>query len=491
MGYIKLNQLINVLDDNDRLLGFIEYYKHLDIDGMHYVEFNSKENIIHISTPDHDIHKETTCFLIKLKYYNVPINTVNRSAHDLKKFLDFLMFWKINLLEIDLFVIIVSFVSYLRVLKNQRANKASIQWAIIDKVPLHQKALNFKKLSSIRYNNEGFMENELFEDFKIHTIQSSIYTVLAYLEFLRDFTYKYKGLQIDVLPTKLSRASNILTGTLKTKKEYVTYDVNSIMQEAGINVNRFSIERIKPLSEEIFSLHEINLFMNSIPENDKVAKLMFNILMFFGLRRAEACNLMINSRNIPQDLYLWDVNVAKKWLKENLRGDIEYDIKLKKWVCHIIRREASNFQSQHKSINRRIPLMFSQEDFCSVLLEHIILRQITLNETRHKHDFLFFSTSNNSKGKPITGGTIYSKYNSIKKNSGHEEFFSKYSPHTFRHFFATYLIRYKKISIYDVSVWLGHRNEKTTKKVYLHYLPQENDDDISIVEDMVDVFRKN
>ncbi|MGR6012451.1 hypothetical protein ACT7CV_16485 [Bacillus paranthracis] len=33
----------------------------------------------------------------------------------------------------------------------------------------------------------------------------------------------------------------------------------------------------------------------------------------------------------------------------------------------------------------------------------------------------------------------------------------------------------KRKPIYDVSRWLGHRDEKTTRKIYLHYLPGQDD----------------
>ncbi|MEC2555063.1 site-specific integrase, partial [Bacillus tropicus] len=110
-----------------------------------------------------------------------------------------------------------------------------------------------------------------------------------------------------------------------------------------------------------------------------------------------------------------------------------------------------------------------------LLLEHIKERQLVREETGQEHDYLFYSTSNNSKGEAITGGTIYSKYRKVISGSEKEDFYLNFSPHSFRHFFATHLIRIKRKPIYDVSRWLGHSDEKTTKKIYLHYLPGQDD----------------
>ena len=49
-----------------------------------------------------------------------------------------------------------------------------------------------------------------------------------------------------------------------------------------------------------------------------------------------------------------------------------------------------------------------------------------------------------------------------------------YSPHSMRHFFATYLIKSKKYSILDVSKYLGHSGEETTVKTYYHYIDSED-----------------
>lgn len=491
MTFDKMFRIENILEVEEKVRAYVNYYSSLKINGMHYVDFNGKKNILHISKPNHEMHYEATCFLLRMKYNNGRINTISRIAYDLKKFLDFIMLWNLDLINSDLFHVMVSFATYLRLLKHQRMYP-SIEWALVKNVPLHDKALFHTKLLAIGYDDKGFMGKEPFEDLDIRTISATIGTALRYLEFLRDNTYKYQGLDLSEIPIKVVKMTTKLTGTLKTQKVQIAYDEKSIMVEAGIDSRAMSSERIKPLTDEIFSIEEMDLFMSAIPQSNAQSRLMFHILKCFGLRRAELCNLMINSSSIPIDIHLWDINDAKKWIKENMEGDIEFDPKLNKWVCHVFWRATPYFQCQHKTGNRDIPLMFPQEDFTSLLLEHIQERQTILESSQSSHDYLFLSYSNNSKGKPITGGTVYSTYNRIIENSGYVDTFSKYSPHTFRHFFATYLLRVKNYSISDISDWLGHSRETITRKVYVHYLNQPSDDKgSSMTEDMVDTFGRN
>ena len=49
-----------------------------------------------------------------------------------------------------------------------------------------------------------------------------------------------------------------------------------------------------------------------------------------------------------------------------------------------------------------------------------------MEETGQEHDYLFYSTSNNSKGEAITGGTVYSKYRSVISGSKKKIFISTF-----------------------------------------------------------------
>ena len=97
-----------------------------------------------------------------------------------------------------------------------------------------------------------------------------------------------------------------------------------------------------------------------------------------------------------------------------------------------------------------------------------------MEETGQEHDYLFYSTSNNSKERQLPEGRFYSKYRSVISGSKKKIFISTFL-HIHSGIFATHLIRIKRKPIYDVSRWLGHRDEKTTRTIYLHYLPGQDD----------------
>lgn len=91
-----------------------------------------------------------------------------------------------------------------------------------------------------------------------------------------------------------------------------------------------------------------------------------------------------------------------------MHGDLSYDTTLKAWVCNVVKREVNNFQSQNKTVRPRlIPNFFSQQELTNLLLEHIKERQLVMEETGQEHDYLFYSTSNNSKGEEITGDGLF------------------------------------------------------------------------------------
>lgn len=490
--YDHLRHIDNTLDGTDRLRAFVKIYSFAKINGLHYVHFDGKENVIQIYNPSHKLHYNSTCFLLKQKYTDTPINTVSRQAHQLRRFLDFLEFWNIDLLEVDIFTVVVSFVSYLRLLKSLRAKpNRAIEGSLLKQVPLHERAKHFGKVSSIGLNFEGIMVQDRFEDFSHNTISGFVETACKYLGFLKKETHEFEALDLTSIPEKQRAFTTTTTGTTGRKTKVIVTNVHAILSEASFRIPTGSVGHIQPLSEEVMTEEDVKNFMSLIPSGDIQTRLLFYILKSFGLRRSEARNLLFVSENVPKDFYLWDFNKAQEWLKSEMHGDLSYDNTLKAWVCDVVKREVTNFQSQNKTVRRRlIPNFFSQQELTHLLLEHIKERQLVMEETRQEHDYLFYSTSNNSKGEAITGGTIYSKYRSVISGSEKEDIYLNFSPHSFRHFFATHLIRIKRKLIYDVSRWLGHRDEKTTRITYLHYLP--GNDDLPVddkVGDMVATFK--
>ncbi|HFK1433176.1 TPA: tyrosine-type recombinase/integrase [Bacillus cereus] len=485
MDYATLKDISNILDKVVQLKEYANIYSFTEINGLHYVDFigraegkeNTTHNVIHIYTASHKLHYYGTCFLLKQKYNDTPINTISRQAHQLRRFLDFLEFWNIDLLEVDTFTVVVSFVSYLRLLKSLRATpNQALKWSLLKKVPLHERAKHFGKVSSIGLNFEGIMVQDRFEDLSHNTISGIVETACKYLDFLKKETHEFEDIDLTSIPVKQRAFTTAITGTTGRKTYVIVADVHAILSQASFSNPNASADRIQSLSEEVMTEEDVNNFMSLILSGDIQTRLLFYILKSFGLRRSEARNLLFVSKKVPKDFYLWDINKAEEWLKNEMHGDLSYDTMLKAWVCNVVKREVENFQSQNKTVRPRlIPNFFSQQELTNLLLEHIKERQLVMEETGQEHDYLFYSTSNNSKGEAITGGTVYSKYRSVISGSKKEDFYLNFSPHSFRHFFATHLIRIKRKPIYDVSRWLGHRDEKTTRTIYLHYLPGQDD----------------
>lgn len=479
MGYQELINIAGLYKEEDIINKLCSDYYKKKINGLYYFEYKSATNTTAIISPQHIVHHESTCFLIDIKHSATKINTVLSKGRDLKKFLDFLLIWDIDLSDFDvnLKVVIIGFIAHLRVIDQYRFRPVA-NWSFLTKIPMHEKAQNIGKVLSVGYNKNDIMEEQRFEKYSIHQIATTISTVLAYLDFLKDRTHKYKNINVSIFPFKARKISRkTLVSGITGSMEEIVYDINALLELAHLDTDDLDSE-VKTLEEEIFTQQEIELFMSSIDDNDHQNKLAFNMLKCFGLRRAELSNLIIEPNSLPKKFYDWDFNDAVAYLKENLKGDIVYSSEFGWWVCTVKKRGGENRNKQNKTKNRKVRLLRSfmtSDDFATLLTVYIQERQFMIEQSgSDNHKYLFISNSNRSRNLPITGATIYSRYYSIAEKSPIRDRLLLFNPHTFRHFFATYLIREKKIEISDVSELLGHSDPQITRKIYLHYLPQKD-----------------
>lgn len=475
MSYQQLIDIVGSYREEDLLENFCKYYNNKTISGLNYFEYKSATNTTAIITPNQVIHHEATCFLLEKKYSNSSINTVLSAGRDLKKFLDFLLIWDIDLADfrVNLKAVIKGFISHLRVIDKHKPSRA-VCWSFLEKIPLHERAQNIKKLSVIGYNKHNFMVERMFEEYSLEAIGIAVSTALEYLDFLQRRTYRYQDIKLSILPVSSNKRRRI--GRTEC------FDIKTLLELAHINTEELDND-ISPLEEEVFTPEEVDLFMDAIGEVDYQNKLIFTMLKCFGLRRAELSNLMIESSSIPKDFYDWDFNDAVEYLKSNLKGDIEFSSQYSFWECKVIGREHSDPNKQNKTKNRKVRLFdsfMSSEEFAALLVSYLQERQFLIEQNGMKdHNYVFISNSNRSKTKPISGATIYTRYISIAEKSTIKERLMSFSPHFFRHFFATYLIREKKIDINDISDLLGHESVETTRKIYLHYLPQKEKEKVT------------
>lgn len=497
MSYIKFYAIANsMVEVNERLSLYAKYYVNQKINGLHYTNFIPSNNTLSISNPDHSTHVNASNFLLYEKRNSIQINSLLIYAKDIKKFLDFLLIWNISdsdLINSDPFILLVGFTDYLRLIDKWQPKSDSIEWSLLKKIPLHDQALNIRKIIPIGYDKDKFLnkKDEALGVYPISSIKRTVKHALSYLDYIQKHTYQFENLKLKLVPTITKYTTNSVTSGTQGGRKNVSYHIHAILSEAGIDMTD-ARGMLKPLHESVFNKSELDIFMNAIPKDDVQNKLLFMVLAAFGLRRGEACNLQIDISTVPKEIYLMDHFKARECIKTQLKGDLEFHQQIERWVCSVRRVDYEHFNRKIKTKSRDLPLaidIISQEHFLQLLTDWIIERSLIMDVLKIQHPFLFISISNNSKGSPITGGTIYSRFYKTVWNSNNINIFSHYSPHTFRHFFATYLIRIQNENISDVSDWLGHQNLETTRTIYYHYLPSENSEGINnVVLDMKNIF---
>lgn len=493
MGYKDLLAIANIVDENLRLRTFGKYYKSLKIRGLHYVNHIASSNTLSISCPNHSTHHEVTSYLL-IRKSESSINTARGEAQHLKKFLDFLLLWDIDLLDGDLLVILTSFTDYLRIIQAKsnsfyKLPSKTIGWSFLTKVPLNQQAYHNLNVIPIGVDAKGLMRRKEYSQLKYSTIEGIVGTAVRYLIFLHEQTQQYEELPVNQIPKRIKDTWSMLSGTLGPT-ETIVNSVGAILSKSGLKAKKKKGTRALDIKNRVFTPEQMDIFMNSLPHNHHQNRLLFHILRWFGLRAAEAANLMIDPSTIPDDLLFKEHHTAREYIKNKLRGDVEFVPQLKKWVCTVIERDNEDYRSQHKSdSDRSIPLVFSQDLFLDLLLNALRERQFDMNSLKQSHCFLFYSRNNKSRGCPLTGAAIFTRYQAYANKllqTGVD--LTQYSPHSFRHYFATYLLRVRLQDVSDVSRWLGHSSTEITRETYLHYLPHK-DQNKEVVQDMALQFK--
>ncbi|MFT9496168.1 tyrosine-type recombinase/integrase [Anaerosolibacter sp.] len=486
MSYSQLLKYSDNLDHSLRLIDYARYYSRLELEGLHYVTFIKESNILSISCPDHSTHHLATSYLI-VKSSEYPINTVKGRANDLKKFLDFLMLWDIDPGDVDLLRTLEAFTDYLRNIRLEKVKKHSIEWSMATEVPLHTQASTKGKVVSIGYDNAGFKHVKNWHELSYSTISQTVGTAVQYLFFLKERTRQYQALPLNLLPVTSKYNKSILSGTLG-KKQQTYVDIRAILSRVGLKAP--VIKKNMILRQKVFKPDEFEFFMNAIPTHHRQNRLLFYVLGWFGLRASEAANIMIDTTTIPKNLVFMEFHEVREYIKKNLRGDIEFSQHIEQWVCSVVERDNEHYRAQHKSGSREVPLLFSEEYFLDLLVEALLERELLMQYATETHSYLFVSLR--KRGNPITGASVGEKFTNLvnKINKKYKRDFKTFSPHSFRHFFATYLLRIKRKSISDVSRWLGHANEEITRDTYSHYLPNKKDIEKEVVKDMIHTFAR-
>ena len=485
MSYEDLIKVEDIFDTKSKLKAHSKYYIEKDINGLHYVYHDSDTNTISVCHPNHRTHHLATTYLLKLKRTD-SINTVRAHAYAIKKFLDFLLIWDIDLKYCDLLYLLEGFVGYLRCIETNPAPKfqrADFFYSTLKKIPLNNSALSCGKIISIAYNNDGFMNSEDWLSNSYNSIRSIVSISIIYITFLQEKTKEFEVIDVNTLPKKRVNTKHSLIGGILGDGYIYKTDLDYILTDSGLKKPKKT-----PFEDciytDVLNLNEVDMLINAIPENNHQNRLLFTVLKCFGLRAGEASNLEIDSSQLPNNLIYKDKDDIIKILKEKLKGDIQFNNKLNKWVCYVNEGDSDGrYDSQSKTGGRIVHLIIPNSNFEQYLYLGLIQRDFIMKTEKITHNKLFIKTSSieGCRAEPITASTINDRFNylakKIKSTTGYD--LTSYSPHSIRHFYATHLIANLGYAVFEVSKLLGHSNIDTTIKIYYHFIDSKNLDNES------------
>ncbi len=511
--YKELLSIAQLMGETMRLVGYARYYKSLNIDGLHYIHQVEGTQVIAIVKPNHSTHHEATTFLMNLLLTEkLKMNTVTGHAQNLKKFLDYMMFWRleedfehIHNIEVKaggpypIEVILLGFADYLRCIpkgykpfEDLKVATHGIHWSMLKNIPLNKHAMAEGKLSTVIRSSHNDLKKTNWCEYPSGALAPIIYTACAYLKFLRDRTTRFKYLPLEQVPRKEIRDNHSLIAGTAGSRVRIVFDVENIARDSGTTGPGGGKSRqASPINhDKVFSETEADMFFELIdPYENALDLLLFAIWRYFGLRPGEAAEIRIEPSTIPSNLNVY--HTAREELTESLSGNLQF-VKERglrgNWVIDTGWKTKASCRDvaliTHKTIdpfsrkNIRFP---TQEEFTDLLYWALLQRRELLSYyTSEDHGYLFVSESNNSKGKPLSKKGVYSKYNNLAddlfQRTGGSVDLRSYYPHTFRHLFATsLLLRYRR-PIEEISKWLGHSSVVITRDTYIYWIPESNND---------------
>jgi site-specific recombinase XerD len=265
-------------------------------------------------------------------------------------------------------------------------------------------------------------------------------TVNRIVSTIRDF-YKYHEAVNNTNNPFLHGYETIKRPT-RQHKTFYAHTQNGLVQKSTFKIKEFD-QGVRVLSKE-----QIELILNACKvERDR---LLFKLLLFTGMRIGEALSLDINSIGISQ------TNSPAQHLKMNPNNNDFYK---------------GNRQRQQKSGVRDlfIPSLLMEK-----LTDYYEKTWMKIYEKKEmQHDYFFISEFHNNLGEPLSYQAVWNKCRKIGQETG--VFFS---PHDFRHTFATTLAR-NKVGIDRLSKLLGHTHIASTD-IYIQIANKEQ-----IVEELI------
>ncbi|MDD5716857.1 MAG: tyrosine-type recombinase/integrase [Sulfuricurvum sp.] len=291
-----------------------------------------------------------------------------------------------------------------------------------------------------------------------------------FYEFLYQYRYSYQSLsqkQINAFIAWLNseeaspRSAKTINRILSTLKDFYTYHeaIHAISNpflhaSETIHAKKSYANRLKPFTPAIrYKIKEFDRGIR-ILSKDQIEvilgactlqrdRLLFELLLFTGMRIGEALSLSVHSIGIS------DLRANVQDLTMHPNQDDPYK---------------GNRTRQQKSGIRDlfIPTLLMEK-----LNEYYELTWLRIYEKKQmEHEFLFISEFHNNLGEPLSYQAVWERCRVIGKKTG-----IYFTPHDFRHTYATMLSR-NQMSIDKLRKLLGHRYMASTD-IYIQIASKE------------------
>lgn len=257
---------------------------------------------------------------------------------------------------------------------------------------------------------------------------------------IRDF-YKYHE-AVNTIQNPFMYGYETIKRPSRQHKSFYQHTQNSLVQKSTFKIKEFD------RGIRILSRGQIETILNACTmERDR---LLFELLLFTGIRIGEALSLDIESIGISQV----GSSVQEIRMKPN-NDDFQ---------------KGSRYRQQ-KTGTRDLFIPTQLMNKLSDYYEHVWL--MIYDQQEMDHEYLFISEFHNNLGTPLSYQAVWDRCRKIGKKTG-----IYFTPHDFRHTYATTLAR-NKIGIDKLRKLLGHTHISSTD-IYIQIANKEQ-----IVEELI------
>lgn len=350
-------------------------------------------------------------------------NTLNRVAHDLCHFYDFLVISQTEVGFLDKSHL-KEFISYIHKVKSKR--EIYLPGSNIRKVYSIERSIYKKVPTTPFYNDDKIKYFNSNETLEVESVERIFKRVIHYLKFLES-----EGQRV------------LLKGKVSSFNKTT---VNGILKANGVQPKGFEIDPVE--TNEIFTEIQIKEMYAKALGKTSYGQLLLFLLEKTGMRIGEALGLMIDPGSILSDV-------------RSIEGDVQYKDEDGKWEINVIYRTDNPNDSRAKSHkNRTINIL--DKDSC--LFERLLERYCKWRKKKVKERSSWLLLS--SRGSKLTENTAEKWFKNLLANS-FPELKKTHTLHSYRHTFCT-IEMLKGTPLEMIAKLVGHKNSQVTFDTYIH-----------------------